>query len=116
MKETRKQKQEPAVVDTSCWYITIPCKENGYSPVENEAGDPVELNTPQTNEDKKAWDNLHMEQRYKEVWPMLYECIVFGHNLRNGHFPRSLSIPRNTTEATYIVRVHFNRGLDRIIR
>lgn len=110
MKKTREKKQEPAVEDASCWYITNSRKENGYCPVENEAGDPVELNTPQTAEDMKAWDNLHMEQRYGEVWPMLYECVVFGHNLRNGHFPRTLPIPTNTTEATYIVRVEFNRG------
>ena len=105
---------ETTVQDRTRWYITVPRKENGYRPVENEAGEPVELNTPQTAEDKAVWNSLRMEQRYRELWPMLYECIVFGHNYRNGYIRGP--VPANTTEAICMVRTEFNRGLDRIYR
>lgn len=109
----REEKEKP--VDTSCWYID---PGNIDKRVFNQNGDKVELNTLQTKDDYEFFQQLHLDQdntktqygvtRYSGVCPMMYECIVYGHNYRYGHIKEKTN---SLTEAIYTVRIHYTKLL-----
>ena len=107
----RKEKEKP--IDTSCWYID---PSNVNARVFNQNGDKVELNTFQSNDDYKYFQELHLNQdnthtefgvtRYTSVCPMIYECIVYGHNYRYGYIKNKTN---SLTEAILRIRVHYTK-------
>lgn len=107
----RKEKEKP--IDTSCWYID---PSNVNARVFNQNGDKVELNTLQTKDDYEFFQNLHLNQdntetqygvtRYSSVCPMMYECIVYGHNYRYGYIKDKTN---SLTEAILHIRVHYTK-------
>ena len=109
----RKEKEKP--VDKSCWYID---PRNIDKRVFNQNGDKVELNTLQSKDDYEFFQQLHLDQdntktqygitRYSGVCPMMYECIVYGHNYRYGHIKEKTN---SLTEAIYTVRIHYTKLL-----
>ena len=109
----RKEKEKP--VDKSCWYID---PRNIDKRVFNQNGDKVELNTLQSKDDYEFFQQLHLDQdntktqygvtRYSAVCPMMYECIVYGHNYRYGHIKEKTN---SLTEAIYTVRIHYTKLL-----
>lgn len=112
--EIRKEKDEKPV-DKSCWYVN-PFDVNKR--VFNQNGDVVELNTEQSRSDYEFFKELHLTQdntitecgvtRYTSVCPMIYECIVYGHNCRYGYIQHYGQIS-SLTEAIRIVRIHFTK-------
>ena len=109
----REEKEKP--VDKSCWYID---PGNIDKRVFNQNGDKVELNTLQSKDDYEFFQQLHLDQdntktqygvtRYSAVCPMMYECIVYGHNYRYGHIKEKTN---SLTEAIYTVRIHYTKLL-----
>ena len=100
-------------VDKSCWYIN-PFDVNKR--VFNENGDIVELNNFHSEDDYKFFKELHLVEdnvikgyagtsRYI-VCPMLYECVVYGHNYRYGFIKDKIS---SLTEAINYVRIHYTK-------
>ena len=114
--EERLRKEMEKPVDKSCWYID-PVDDNRR--VFNQNGDKVELNTLQTSDDYKFFQQLHLNQdntkteygvtRYTGVCPMIYECIVYGHNYRYGYIKEKTN---SLTEAIYTVRIHYTKFLN----
>jgi len=111
--EERLRKEMEKPVDKSCWYI------NPFDPnkrVFNQNGDIVELNTFHSEDDYKFFKELHLKDdtvmpgygssKYKTVCPYLYECIVYGHNLRYGHIKERSS---SLTDAIYHVRIQYTK-------
>ena len=115
--EVRKEKEKEDVkpVDKSCWYIN-PFDVNKR--VFNQNCDVVELNTEQTRSDYEFFKELHLTQdntkteygvtRYTSVCPMIYECIVYGHNFRYGYIQQH-GQTSSLTEAIRIIRIHFTK-------
>ena len=111
--EERLRKEMEKPIDTSCWYIN-PFDIN--KKVFNHNGDVVELNTRQTSDDYEFFQQLHLDQdntktefgvtRYTTVCPMLYECVVYGHNFRYGYIQDKTS---SLTEAINTVRIRFTK-------
>lgn len=95
-------------LDTSCWYVN----PHSSRPVYNKDGI-VELNTEQSRDDYEFFKALHLTEdnigkdgRYSTCCPFIYECIVYGHNLRHGHIKTPTT---SLTEAIMIVRIHFTK-------
>lgn len=113
--EEKLEKEKQKSVDKSCWYIN---PFNIDKRVFNQNGDVVELNTEQSRSDYEYFKQLHLTQdntkteygvtRYTSVCPMIYECIVYGHNFRYGHI-QQYSPTSSLTDAIHIVRIHFTK-------
>ena len=87
------------------WYITRPTKQNNYSPVIDSAGNPVDLNTEESDDDYEFYKRLSFPDKGKHFM-FMYECIVFAHNLKNGHIPMN-RVPPTEQEAADMVRILF---------
>ena len=115
--EEKLEKEKRKPLDTSCWYIN-PFDINKR--VFNQNGEIVELNTEQSRSDYAFFNELHLTQdntktelgvtRYKSVCPMIYECIVYGHNFRYGYI-QQYGQTTSLTEAITIVRIHYTKLL-----
>lgn len=116
----KKTEKEETKSDTTRWWLVSPYNIS-KSPCVNDKGEYVDLNSAQANDDYRFYKELHLTSdttertvggalRYKPgaPVPMLRDCVVYGHNVRNGHFKHYTS---SETEAMNIVRVHMTKWL-----
>lgn len=90
------------MVDNSCWYIN-PCDINNI--VINQRDETVKLNTEQTRSDYQFFRELHLKQN-RAFTAYLYECIVYGHNFRNGYIEDRCDTEE---EAILTIRLEFTK-------
>lgn len=111
-----KSKQK---LDATKWWLLPYYRKDGATVV-NDAGEAVDLMCAQAQDDHRFWDELHLEDdtmvrtrgggwRYKSpgLVVMIRDCIVFAHNLRNGHCKEKFG--RSVSEAIMIARIFMTK-------